>query len=177
MPGLDVPEQPADALGAIDAKLQAIDDAITSTWQSFQEGNSSAAATAVATKTAAMQTFFTDAATSARALGTRLTAAQTRATGAADTLRTILLVMAVAISVLLVWVLVLNVALWQLGRHWRRDAMGAGPVTGAPPVVEAFAGSRGSAPGRAQPRGPAFLRDSAAALRLTWRAPRPGARR
>jgi hypothetical protein len=47
---------------------------------------------------------------------------QQRATNATDTIRTIVTLATIAITLLLVWILILNVALWQLGEIWRREA-------------------------------------------------------
>jgi hypothetical protein len=122
VPGLDVPDQPVDALAGVDAKLQSIDDSITSTWQALQGSDTNAAGTAVAATSARLQTVLTEASAAVGTLNDRLVAAQTRAGAATDQLRTILLIVAVVISLLLIWVLALNLALWQLGRHWKREA-------------------------------------------------------
>ncbi len=123
VPGLDVPDQPVDALAAVDAKLQSIDDSITSTWQALQGGDPRVAGTAVAAAGARLQTVLTEASAAVRTLNDRIVAGQTRANAATDQLRTILLIVALVISLLLLWVLALNVALWQLGRHWKREAV------------------------------------------------------
>ncbi len=47
---------------------------------------------------------------------------QAKAVSTVDSIRSILLLAAIALSVLFVWVLALNIALWVLGRAWERDA-------------------------------------------------------
>ncbi len=125
VPGLDVPDQPVDALAAVDAKLQSIDDSITSTWQALQGSDATVVGTAVAATSARLQTVLTEASAAVRTLNDRLVAGQNRATAATDTLRTILFIVALVISLLLLWVLALNVALWRLGQHWKRESVEA----------------------------------------------------
>jgi uncharacterized protein YukE len=122
VPGLDVPSQPADALAAVDAKLQSIDDSITSAWQGLQSTASNAAATAVAAATTKIQSVLTETSTAVRSLNDRLVAAQAKSASAVDSLRTILIIVAIVITILLAWILILHVALWRLGRHWRTEA-------------------------------------------------------
>jgi hypothetical protein len=122
VPGLDVPSQPVDALSAVDAKLQSIDTTLTSAWQGLQGGDQNAAATAVSAATTKLQTVFTDTSSAVRSLNDRLVAAQAKAASAVDSLRTILVIVAVVITILLGWILILHVALWRLGRHWRQEA-------------------------------------------------------
>jgi hypothetical protein len=59
-----------------------------------------------------------------------LTTAQTNAANTISKIQTIILIATIAVSALLIWVLLLNVALYLLGRSWQRDA---GPSTPEPP--------------------------------------------
>jgi len=119
LPGVDATDPPG-ILPAIDQKLQAIDDALTTALPQPGEPTA-AAATAIATSATAIQGFISDLSTSVRSLKDQLTSLQTRATSTLDTIQTVILGLTIAVSVLFVWVLILNVALWQLGRVWKRE--------------------------------------------------------
>ena len=54
-------------------------------------------------------------------LSSNLEGVQANADATIDSIRTILLIAAIALSVLFVWVLALNIALWVLGRAWERE--------------------------------------------------------
>jgi hypothetical protein len=123
VPGVQAPAGPTEKLQAIDAKLQSIDATITGLWPSFEGGRlTSAAATKVADGVTAVGSALSDASAAVRGLSADLTALGDRADAFADNLRTLVTIGVVAISLLFVWVLILNVALWQLGRIWKRQA-------------------------------------------------------
>ena len=123
IPGTRVPEGAGDTLAAVDAKIQAIDDALVSTWTSLAEADPGAAvAAALAGRSTPVKDAISNGATAVHGLSANLAALQTKADSTVDSIRTILLLAAIALSVLFVWVLALNIALWVLGRAWERDA-------------------------------------------------------
>ena len=119
IPGERIPEGAGDRLRAIDDKLTAIDDALTSTFGAIGSGP---AAQAIATQTARAQAAMTAGAAAVDGMSTRLQAAQADANDVVSSVQTLLLIATLAISLLLLWVLLLNVALWLLGRAWQREA-------------------------------------------------------
>jgi hypothetical protein len=122
IPGSRAPEGAGDTLVAVDAKLQAIDNALVSTWTSLSEAQpGAAAAEALANAGTPLQDAISGAATAVDGLTANLQRIQANADATVDSIRTILLVAAIALSVLFVWVLALNIALWLLGRAWERD--------------------------------------------------------
>jgi hypothetical protein len=122
IPGVRVPEGAGDRLIAVDDKLKAIDDAIVATWTSLSDAQpGSAVADALAARATPLQDALTAAATAVTGLSTNLQGVQAQADSTVDSIRTILLAAAIALSVLFVWVLLLNIALWLLGRAWERD--------------------------------------------------------
>jgi methyl-accepting chemotaxis protein len=141
IPGQRIPEGAGDRLRAVDEKLTAIDDALTSTFGSIGQGEvSSAAAQKLADGAAKVDAAITAGAAAVQGISTRLDTAQSNADDAVDGIQTLLLIAAVAISILLLWVLLLNVALWLLGRAWQREedaavAAGAGNEPAGPAAV------------------------------------------
>jgi hypothetical protein len=122
IPGTRAPEGAGDRLVAVDATLQEIDDALVSTWTSLSDADpGAAAAEALANRATPLQDAISGAATAVDGLSTNLEGVQANADATIDSIRTILLVAAIALSVLFVWVLALNIALWLLGRAWERD--------------------------------------------------------
>jgi hypothetical protein len=140
LPGVNAPDPPG-VLPAIDQKLQAIDDALTAALP--QPGQPTAAtATAIATAATAVQGLISDVATSVRGLKDDLANVQAKANSTLDTIRNLILVLSIAVTVLLVWVLILNFALWHLGRVWKREAKMLA-------AADAAAGGAASSPGGA----------------------------
>jgi hypothetical protein len=122
IPGVRVPEGAGDNLIAVDDKLKAIDDAIVSTWTSLSDAQpGQAVADALAARATPLQDALASAATAMTGLSTNLQGVQARADSTVDSVRTLLLAAAIALSVLFVWVLVLNITLWLLGRAWERE--------------------------------------------------------
>lgn len=127
VPGVRVPEGLGDNLTAVDAKLKAIDDAIVATWTSVSDAQpGKAVADALAGRATPLKDALTAAATAVTGLSTNIQGAQARADSAIDSLRTLLLLAAIALSVLFLWVLALNIALWVLGRAWERENLSEG---------------------------------------------------
>jgi hypothetical protein len=120
VPGVEVPQGPVDTLKAVDESLRSLDESLTSIWPASDRPLTTAAATAIADKATALETAFTRAATLADGLATDLKGVQARAARAADSIGTILTLAALAITILFVWVLLLNIALWFLGREHGR---------------------------------------------------------
>jgi len=122
IPGVRVPEGAGDKLSAVDDKLKAIDAAIVATWTSVSDAQpGKAVADALAGRATPLQDALTAAATAVTGLSTNLVAVQDRADNTVDGIRTILLLAAIALSLLFLWVLALNIALWLLGRAWQRE--------------------------------------------------------
>ena len=123
IPGTRVPEGAGDTLTAVDAKVQAIDDALVSTWTSLADADPGAAVTAaLAGRATPVKDAISSGATAVHGLSANLAVLQAKADSTVDSIRSILLLAAIALSVLFVWVLALNIALWVLGRAWERDA-------------------------------------------------------
>ena len=126
IPGVRVPEGAGDNLTAVDDKLKAIDDAIVSTWTSVSDAQpGKAVADALAGRATPLKDALTAAATAITGLSTNLQGVQARADSTVDGIRTILLLAAIALSLLFIWVLALNIALWLLGRAWQRENVAA----------------------------------------------------
>src|SRR5262245_26121863 len=141
VPGISVPQGAVDALTDFDAKMTELDEALTSTIQGFQDqgGVRGAAAQALADGAAKIEAAISGAASAVDGVTTRLTSAQTQADNAMNGIGTLLLLAALVISILLIWVLLLNVALWLLGRAWQREEnemAGSGGSTVAASSVE-----------------------------------------
>ncbi len=123
VPGTRVPEGVGDRLAAVDARIKTIDEAIVSTSTSLADADpGQAVVDALADRATPLHDAFSSGATAVKGLSTNLTGLQTQADGAVDSIRTVLLLAAIALSVFFVWVLALNVALWVLGREWERDS-------------------------------------------------------
>ncbi|HEY7133358.1 MAG TPA: hypothetical protein VH440_13975 [Candidatus Limnocylindrales bacterium] len=132
VPGATPPEGPPPALAELDARLQAVDDAVTAVWSTLNgSAPQSTVATAVATQVGNLQGFLDDAAARVRDVQDQLAGVQANAASTADGVGTIITVASLAITLLFLWVLGLNVALWQLGRHWKRESRPAPAATGA----------------------------------------------
>ena len=106
----------------MDAKIQAIDDALVSTWTDLSGADpGAAAAEALANRATPLTDAISGAATAVDGLSTNLEGVQANADATIDSIRNILLIAAIALSILFVWVLALNIALWVLGRAWQRE--------------------------------------------------------
>jgi hypothetical protein len=133
IPGIDPPDPPG-ILPAIDAKLQSIDDTVSGALP--QPGQPTAAvATKIATAATTVQGFISDLASSVRGLQGSIGDVQNRAHSALDTIRNALLAVTVVLTVLLLWILVLNVSLFNLGRAWKREAQYKAAAAGASAAV------------------------------------------
>jgi len=137
VPGERVPDGVGDRLTTMDAKLQAIDDGLTSAWTVLASGGvGDAAASAIAAQAHAIQGRLNDASTTVDGLATDIQGVQTRAADTIGSIQTILLLATIAITLFFVWIVVLNVALWQLGRIWQRDADARSGAAASPAVAE-----------------------------------------
>ncbi len=126
IPGTRVPEGAGDTLAAVDAKIKAIDDVITSTWTSLAAADpGQAVADALAARATPVKDVISSGATAVHGLSASLAGLQAKADSTVDSIRAVLLLAAIALSVLFVWVLALNIALWVLGRAWERDSASA----------------------------------------------------
>src|SRR5262245_12020705 len=139
IPGQHIPEGAGDTLRAVDEKLTAIDDALTSAFGGIGQGAvSSAAAQKLADGAAKVDAAITAGAAAVKGISTRLETAQTNADTTVDGIQSVVVIATIAISILLLWVLLLNVALWLLGRAWQREedaaaSAGAGNEPAAEP--------------------------------------------
>jgi hypothetical protein len=136
VPGVTLPDVPGKPLDTLDAKLQDLDASLTAALSSVKASTPRAdAAKALATQTAKVKTAVTAASDAVGAATRRLEATKANALGAIDTIRTIMILGSTALSVLFLWVLLLNVALYLLGRAWQREhEAGAGaPVPASQP--------------------------------------------
>jgi hypothetical protein len=142
IPGSRVPAAPAAALAVVDTRLQSVDDTLASMWPG--DGGASGTGPIVATIASVagtVQGAVGDASTAIRGLSTRIDEARLNAAGSIADIRSVLVLAGVVISLLLIWVLVLNVALWQLGRTWRRQPATLEPaIAGSPDPGDAAAG-------------------------------------
>ncbi len=123
IPGTKVPEGAGDTLAAVDAKIRAIDEAIVSTGTSLAAADpGEAVAVALAARTTPLKDAISSGAAAVHGLSADLDGLQAKAESTIDNIRSILLLAAIALSVLFIWVLALNIALWVLGRAWERDS-------------------------------------------------------
>ncbi|HEY7969226.1 MAG TPA: hypothetical protein VID95_04470 [Candidatus Limnocylindrales bacterium] len=137
VPGERVPDGAGDRLTTMDARLQAIDDRLTSAWTVISTGGvGDAAATAIADKAHSIQAGLTDAASTVAGLATNIQGVQGRADDTIGSIQTVLLIATIAITLFFVWILLLNIALWQLGRVWQRDAAAQSGATPSPAAAE-----------------------------------------
>ncbi|HEY7131376.1 MAG TPA: hypothetical protein VH440_03940 [Candidatus Limnocylindrales bacterium] len=131
VPGASAPSGPPPALAELDARLQAVDDSLTAVWPTLNgSGPPSTVAAGVASQVGTLQGFMSDAAARLRGVGGQLDAVQANAASAVNGIGTIITLASLAITLLFLWVLGLNVALWQLGRHWKRESQAAAPASG-----------------------------------------------
>jgi methyl-accepting chemotaxis protein len=134
VPGLQAPEGAGDRIQALDAKLQSIDDTLTGIFPSLETGGPTGTiAAAVAERASGLQAALQDASASMAGLSASIDDLHARATNATDSLRTLVTVGTIAITLFLAWILVLNVALWRLGQIWRREAGATGAAASAEP--------------------------------------------
>jgi hypothetical protein len=119
VPGVDVPAAPGDRLANIDSNVRSLDDAVAAIRPAGLAATAparSAAASAIATKATSIQGAIDRTAALVDGLSADLKGVQATASNAAGGVRNVLLMAALAISILFVWVLLLNLALWRLAR-------------------------------------------------------------
>jgi hypothetical protein len=134
VPGASAPAGPPPALAELDARLQAVDDTITSVWSTLNSGGPpGTVAAAVATQVGNLQGFLGDAAARVRDVQGQLNGIQASAASATNGIGTIITIASLVFTLLFLWVLGLNVALWQLGRHWKRESLAAADAGGTSP--------------------------------------------
>jgi hypothetical protein len=150
VPGVELPRGPTDTLAAIDSNLQSLDEAVTSILPAGEAPITAAAATAVANKATPIRSTIDRTSGRVQALGLELQGVRADAVAAANSIRTTILLATIALTIVFVWVLLLNVALWKLGRTMAVQSQSAGPVQAAasPPAT---AGPPPAAPPPAAP--------------------------
>jgi hypothetical protein len=123
IPGTRVPEGAGDTLAAVDAKIRDIDEAIVATGTSLADADpGEAVADALAARATPLKDAISSGATAVHGVSTNLAGLQATADSTVHNIRSVLLLAAIALSVLFGWVLGLNIALWVLGRAWERDS-------------------------------------------------------
>src|SRR4029453_6452203 len=134
-PGVAVPRAPTGPLPSPHPNLQSLDNATTSM---LPGGGtlSKAGTTAVAGKATKVQATIERTAVAVHGLGRQLEGVQNDAATTANSIRTVLILAAIALTILFVWVLLLNVALWKLGRAMATRSPAAGsPQSATPPAA------------------------------------------
>ena len=117
---VDIPDDLGASLSAIDERLVAIDAALGSVVQAGAAATSvSAAATTLANQAATLSDALRAAEEVGRTAQAGLADLETQLIGAAATVDEFVGYSAIALTVFLAWVLLLNLALWALGRRWR----------------------------------------------------------
>jgi hypothetical protein len=123
VPGVDAPEGAGDRIQALDAKLQSIDDTLTGIFPSLETGGpSGTVAAAVAQHATSLQSALTDASATVAGVSASIDGLAARATNVTDSLQRLVTIGTVLLTLLLFWILVLHLALWQLGGRWKQDA-------------------------------------------------------
>jgi methyl-accepting chemotaxis protein len=124
LPGFSVPEGPIDALAALDARIAEIDAAVsllasavdgTGPADQLAERISAAgdkAAAAVGAVTGALD-----------GVAGRIDGLRADIAALGGQLRSVLLLGTIGATLVLLYIALLNMALWSLGRHWRREAV------------------------------------------------------
>jgi hypothetical protein len=155
IPGVQAPDNAGDRLQALDTKLQSIDDILTGIFPAIEAGGPTGTiATTVAQKATALGSALTDASAAVANLSTSIDQLHAQATSATNTLGTVVTIAAAALTLFLIWILVLNLALWRLGGVWRREAAMAAPAPLSAPTPAPRADAEPAdapAPAEAQP--------------------------
>jgi hypothetical protein len=134
IPGVQAPDNAGDRLQTLDSKLQSIDDTLTGIFPAIEAGGpTGTVAAAVADKATTLSTTLSAASAAVASLSASIDQLHSQATPATNTLKAVVTIAAAALTLFLVWILVLNLALWRLGQVWRRDAAIAAP-TAMPPT-------------------------------------------
>jgi hypothetical protein len=122
IPGITLPEGPVEPLARVDQGLANLDQALVDlTTKALDRAAASEAAAAIATAAGSLESGLTDAQALAQEIHDDLVSAQADVEALADRLESLVGVSALAIGAVLAWILVLHLALFTLGRHWRRD--------------------------------------------------------
>jgi hypothetical protein len=128
VPGISVPQDLRDRLATVDGKLQSIDTAVSGL-SSAISGTSAEApgqiATAVAAKAAAAKAAVANASSAVGTSSQVITELGTRVDTLRDRIVLISLIGGVGVTIALIYVILLNVALWSLGRRWRQVPAGS----------------------------------------------------
>jgi hypothetical protein len=120
VPSLTVPPGIKEALGKVDAGLTNMDAALTSLSQSATNlADTRAQASAIATAATAFASELRTAEGVGKDLQTGLADLETRLTDSINTVDGWIGMAAIVFTLLFIWVFVLNLALWVLGRRWR----------------------------------------------------------
>jgi hypothetical protein len=123
VPGVSAPQGPRDALAAVDSKVQAIDDAVSGLATAVGDGDGERAAevaAAVEARAASAKTALAGASTFVTDSSQAIDDVNARVIQLRDRLVLYTGLGVGALTAVLVYVVLLNVALFALGRRWRR---------------------------------------------------------
>jgi septation ring formation regulator EzrA len=120
IPGLELPDAPGDLINGIDQTLTGLDQAANDlSSRAAERTGASATATAIAAAATRLEEGFANATQLATNIRTNVAEMKDSVAGVSDHVSLWLTYGTVAVSLLFVWILVLNLALIALGRRWR----------------------------------------------------------
>jgi methyl-accepting chemotaxis protein len=122
VPGVSVPQGPIDALAALDERVRGLDSTISSLVGAVDRaGSVSSTAGSVATQAAAASATLTQASTSVRSISDSTDSLRTDVSNLRSGVTLLLTIVAIVLTILLAYIALLHVALWTVGRGWRRS--------------------------------------------------------
>jgi hypothetical protein len=120
-PGIELPGTLESLVAGMDEKLTALDTAVSDlSSRAVTRTTASDSATAIATGAATLESGIDDATTLTHDVQAGLTDLQDDVDRLADRVDSVVGISSIAVATILAWVALLNVALWALGRRWRR---------------------------------------------------------
>jgi hypothetical protein len=122
VPGVSIPQGPIDALASLDARIQDLDASVSAVVTAANAaGNVSETAGVVSAKAKAIEVTLTATSDLVTRVSDATDSLRTDVANFGQTLNNLLLLIAVFITLIIVYVGALNVAVWALGGHWRSD--------------------------------------------------------
>jgi hypothetical protein len=120
-PGIELPGTLEGLVTGMDDRLVALDTAISDlSSRAVARTTASDAATAIATGAATLESHIADAATVTSDVQAGLADLQDDVDQLAGRVHSIIGISSITVAAIFAWVAVLHLALWALGRHWRR---------------------------------------------------------